>query len=59
MWGLLGRGTHRAFPCTRAADADAAAAEKKADETPADSSTLRALPSIMAVVAATVAAAFA
>ena len=41
------------------ADADAAAAEKKADETPADSSTLRALPSIMAVVAATVAAAFA
>jgi len=46
---------------TQVSEADTAAktAEQKADKTPADASALRALPSVMAVVAATVAAAFA
>ena len=54
-----GCGTRRAFSWTRAADTAAKTAEQKADKTPADASALRALPSVMAVVAATVAAAFA
>ena len=60
---MRGCGTRRAVSWTRAADTAVKAAEQKAATTPDDSSTpasaLRVLPSVVAIVAANVAATFA